>query len=131
MILPQRAMSSMTTFCSCSGVLVSTSSPVSAMRLRMSGSFITRFSVWLSQVTIGRGRAAGPKMPYQVSYSYFGTPASAMVGISGKAGERLRPDMPSGRSLPARRCPDAAGSVAIIICTWPPMVSASAGPAPL
>src|SRR5262245_23361081 len=39
--------------------------------------------------TIGRGTPAGAMTPVQVGARYPGTPASAMVGKSGNAGERL------------------------------------------
>ena len=57
--------------------------------------------------------------------------ASATVGISGAPGLRLSVVTASGRSLPARTWPIAAGMVTISKETWPPMVSMRAGPPPL
>src|SRR6185437_5867068 len=49
----------------------------------------------LSLSTIGRGTPAGAITPVQVGARYPGTPASAIVGSSGKAGERAAPLTPS------------------------------------
>src|SRR5689334_5434900 len=52
--------------------------------------------------TIGRGTPAGAITPVQVGARYPGTPASAMVGRSGNAGERFAPLTPRALTLPSR-----------------------------
>jgi TctA family transporter len=59
-----------------------------------------------------------------------GTPASATVGNSGAAGERVPLPTASARSLPARACAIIAGMLENMSCTWPAMRSAEAGPPP-
>src|SRR4029077_19798309 len=56
----------------------------------------------LSLSTIGRRMPAGAITPVQVGARYPGTPASAIVGSSGTAGERASPLSPSARTLPSR-----------------------------
>ena len=61
----------------------------------------------------------------------YGSGASATVGISGAPGLRLTVVTASARSLPARTCDIAAGMLTMRSGTWPPSVSARAGPPPL
>src|SRR5262249_30319919 len=61
---------------------------------------IFRISV-LRRSTIGFGVAAGATIPTQPEARKPGTPASEMVGTSGRIGERSSPVVPSARTKPA------------------------------
>src|SRR6185312_15464412 len=54
----------------------------------------------LSRSTIGLGVPAGAMKPTQSVAWKPGTPASAMVGTSGRMGERAVPVVPSARTMP-------------------------------
>jgi hypothetical protein len=56
----------------------------------------------LSLLTISDGVFRGPNNAFQITISKSGTPASATVGRSGKAGERFKPVTASPRRLPFR-----------------------------
>ncbi|KAG1432920.1 hypothetical protein G6F57_022578 [Rhizopus arrhizus] len=58
-------------------------------------------------------------------------PASAAVGTSGSASTRTGEVTARARSLPALILPCAAGTVSIMLSTWPPIRSVMAGPLPL
>ena len=51
--------------------------------------------------------------------------------MSGRAGTRSAEVTASARSLPALMLPWAAGTVSIMLSTWPPIRSVMAGPLPL
>ncbi|CFU04323.1 Uncharacterised protein [Bordetella pertussis] len=59
------------------------------------------------------------------------TPASSIVGTSGRSGERLGEVTASARSLPALICARAAGRLSIAIGTMPAITSVSAALLPL
>jgi hypothetical protein len=59
------------------------------------------------------------------------TPASASVGTSGNAEERLPVVTASARSLPALMCGSTGVTVSNDIVTWPPIRSVTSGPLPL
>ena len=80
---------------------------------------------------ISFGVPAGATMPVSVSLSSPGTPASAMVGTSGSAGERWALITASARSLPSLMVLMAGGSAVNAIGVWPPMVEWIASAAPL
>src|SRR4051812_42542746 len=80
---------------------------------------------------IGFGVLAGASMLCQLVISNPGNPDSAIVGISGTMRERRGVVTASPRSFPALICGSAGGSPAIIICTWPAITAAIAGPVPL
>ena len=71
------------------------------------------------------------KSAYHVETSKPGTPASAAVGVSGKAGERFAEAIASARSLPAAICGADEPSPSNSASTCPASRSAIAGPAPL
>src|SRR5262249_17833268 len=81
----------------------------------------------------GSGRAGGrpPTTPHQLTASERGTPASEMVGTSGSTGLRVKPPVPSARSLPERMCGVVCTSEENITLVWPPTTSTIAGPPPL
>jgi hypothetical protein len=74
---------------------------------------------------------AGAKRPIQLITSKPGNPASATVGSSGAAADRVLPITASARSLPAFTCGSTVGIVAKIIVIWPPSRSVIAGALPL
>ena len=59
------------------------------------------------------------------------SPTSASAGISGAGPTRCAVETPSARSLPACTSGSAVAKSPNIICTWPPMMSLSAGARPL
>jgi hypothetical protein len=97
----------------------------------VSGSFITRTISRLSFSTISFGVLAGAKSPYHCTTSKPGTPLSAIVGSSGKSGDRFLPVTARPRSLPDLMCPLAATRLGNIIWVVPASVSVTAGPDPL
>ena len=76
-------------------------------------------------------RRAGANMPYHVTFSKPGTPASATVGNSGTAGERCA--LPTARpfNLPLLTSGSTNGMLLKSNCTCPPSRSVTAGPVPL
>jgi hypothetical protein len=80
---------------------------------------------------MGAGVAAGTTMPCQVIASNPGMPVSAIVGRSGKDGERLPEVTASARRRPVRTCCMTDAAVANMNCTWPLTRSITAGPPPL
>ena len=76
------------------------------------------------------GVPAGAIRPNQPTALYSGMPASAMVGTSGRAGERLSPPTASARTDPA----SMNGTMPAIglkkNCVSPAMVAVIAGPPP-
>ncbi len=77
------------------------------------------------------GVPTGAMTPHQFVASAPGNPASANVGTSGSAARRFLPPTPSARSLPLRTWGMFCTALPMFICTWPPIVSVSAGPPPL
>lgn len=80
----------------------------------------------LSFVTIGAGVPAGARIPHQLIDSYPGTPASAIVGTSGRIALRFAPPVPRALSFPdvmwgsaAVREQMKAGYFNWTIRTWP------------
>src|SRR3990170_1997643 len=83
------------------GVVPAGSTPRALKRSCIAGDFTIRLTSAEILATTFPGVPRGAKNPYQTSTSYPGTPASSSVGTSGKDGERLRPLVPSGLTLPA------------------------------
>ncbi|MNS53027.1 hypothetical protein D3C72_857700 [compost metagenome] len=79
----------------------------------------------------GAGVLAGATMPNMELTSKSFRPASAAVGTSGNASTRAGVVTANARSLPALMLPCAAGTVSIMLNTWPPIRSVMAGPLPL
>src|SRR2546430_3745680 len=99
-----RSYSSRTKRANSAGVLVRASAPWFAICSRISGVAMV-FTVAASRrSTTAPGVPLGSIRPYQVPEKYSGMPASATVGTSGRAGERLVPPTASARSFPARTC---------------------------
>src|SRR5262245_15944690 len=113
-----------------SGVVGRGSVPSLAMRSMVSGAASASRSAVLSLAMIGAGVPAGATIPYCSTTSKPGRAASATVGTSGKAGERLALVTASARTLPSRTSPIADGSDDMYMATWPPSRSVSAGPVP-
>lgn len=78
-----------------------------------------------------RGVPAGATRPCQVVASKPGSPASSMVGTSGRLGVRLSVVTASARTWPFLRNPITPDVVANIIWSCPAMTSSSAGADPL
>ena len=85
----------------------------------------------LSLVTIGAGVPAGARTPHQLIDLYPGTPASAMVGTSGRIELRTDPPVPSALSFPDLMWGRAWMRELMKPWLWPPMRSIMAGPPPL
>ena len=83
-----------------------------------------------SFASTGSGVFAGATRPYQDEASNPGTPCSAIVGTSGSADVRAAPAAPNARTLPVVTCGSTTGMRSKNICTWPPIRSFIAGPAP-
>ncbi len=64
---PQSSVSRTSRACIASGPLAAGSTAIGSRRSRISGSAITRLTSACSRSTIGRGRLAGPAMPFQVT----------------------------------------------------------------
>src|SRR6202051_1021111 len=85
---PQRAVSARTKAAMAAGEPPAGCMLMVARRLRISGSANTSFMAALIFSMIGFGVLGGAAMAFQVSERKFGTPASAMVGISGRDASR-------------------------------------------
>src|ERR1700730_6317684 len=113
------------------GVFATGTKPRLSSRSLTSGmaTICTMFLCQRSMISLGV--PAGATMPVSVSLSRSGTPASTLVGTSGKDGERrvLSTAMPC--SLPSFMLLIAGGSAVNAIGVWPPMVELTAKPAPL
>ena len=72
---------------------------------------------------IGFGVADGTHKMVQPTASKPGTPASAIVGMSGAAGTRVVDVTPSARTLPAAICATTVPVSANISETWPAITS--------
>src|SRR5512141_3035177 len=92
---PHLAESAFIVAANSSGVPPAGSSPILANFSLNASDVSTLLIAALSLSTIGRGRPAGAITPVQVGARYPGTPASAIVGSSGKAGERAAPLTPN------------------------------------
>ena len=74
---------------------------------------------------------AGASNPFHVAASNPGTPASAIVGVSGSVGDRLAEVTASARSLPALANGRIVVRFAKVMVTCPPTRSVTAGLPPL
>src|SRR5882762_3062593 len=75
--------------------------PSSSRRFCTAGSASTCTMVALSLATMSFGVFLGTQSPYQSEAKKPGSPASSAVGISGDEGNRVRPVMAKGLTLPA------------------------------
>ena len=73
---------------------------------------------------------AGTCTPNQAVASTSGKPASAVVGTSGRAGERVAVVTASARSRPSRMWPITEGRLSTATWTRPAITSCSIGPEP-
>src|SRR3974377_1351323 len=80
-------------------VMLTGVAPVFSQATLMSGRVTTLVISLLSFSTIGCGVPAGAMKPTHSVAWKTGTPASAMVGTSGRIGERVKPLVPSARTL--------------------------------
>jgi hypothetical protein len=83
------------------------------------------------RATMSSGVPAGASKPLMVSASWSGMPASAMVGTSGSAAERLAAVTARPRKLPSLMLAIAGGSAVNAIGVWPASVEFTASEAPL
>src|SRR4029077_2678501 len=113
------------------GVFAAGTKPRLSSRSLTSGMAIICTMSLCQRSMISLGVPAGATMPVSVSLSRSGTPASTLVGTSGKDGERrvLSTAMPC--SLPSFMLLIAGGSAVNAMGVWPPMVELIAKPAPL
>src|SRR3954451_4718259 len=84
----------------------------------------------LSLLITSAGTPAGAISPYQPSDTTLGSPASAVVGTSGRNTERVGLVTASTRAEPAVIRPITPGRSGIIVAIWPPSRSFEAGAAP-
>ncbi|MNT35772.1 hypothetical protein D3C72_1718160 [compost metagenome] len=77
------------------------------------------------------GMAAGPEIIMRVYSSKSSTPASFMVGTSGRLVRRLSAVTASASSLPDLMLGKADVGKSKLLCTVPAIRSSSAGPLPL
>src|ERR1041384_6965734 len=98
---------------------------------RLGAHELTEFRAAHAQRLELEGLPAGVRMPHQLVASAPGSPASANVGASGNATRRRAPPTPRAFSLPERTCGRFWITLPTFICTWPAIVSVSAGPPPL
>jgi hypothetical protein len=80
---------------------------------------------------MGCGKPPGANSPHHWLTAKAGTPDSAIVGISGRNGERLADDTASERSRPAFVCGNTSSMGIISIWIWSPINAATAGVPPL
>src|SRR6266699_2639308 len=112
-----------------SGALPIGSNPSVAIRSFMSGSaMILTISPW-SSAMISLGVRAGTITANHASPSMSGYPASAIVGTSGSACNRVLLATASARSLPSLTCGTTGGGVVKAIGVWPATVEPIAKPA--
>src|SRR6185369_16643094 len=131
MILPHFALSSRMKRANSAGEFVTSSMPCAARRARSSGPPRIFTTSALMRVTMSCGVLAGTNRPSHGSSAYPGTPASAMVGVSGRLAKRCGAVLPRSFSFPSLIC--GSSVLAAPIHTWmrPGSRSATAGAAPL
>src|SRR5580704_970391 len=115
----------------CAAVSATGSKPRSCRRCFISGVATMRTISPFQRSMISCGVPIGTTTPVSVSDSWSGTPASAMVGTSGSAADRLTLSTASPRNLPSRMLAMAGGSAVKATCVWPPRVELIASAAPL
>src|SRR2546430_4120987 len=114
-----------------SGGRISASQPVALIGSSAALSVPTLASAWVQRLTTSAGNPAGPRMPYHAVESKPFSPASSIVGTSGKAAERESDVTASARILPLFTAPTAGPSDEKSIGICPPIRSVIAGPPPL
>src|SRR4051794_11710042 len=112
-----------------SGVMPMAVKPSAAIFSFISGSAISLMISRLRRAIISFGVPAGTMNANHPSPSISGYPASAIVGTSGSAGDRLGLVTAKPRSLPSFIWGTAGGSDVNAIGVCPPSVEAAAGPA--
>src|SRR5262249_3942689 len=76
------------------------------------------------------GVPMGAQMHCGASCTWPGTPASSMVGTSGRIATRFALVTASARKRPALICPDATGNVENATGVWPATTDCTIGPPP-
>ena len=104
--------------------------PCRAMAACQSGAAVVRWIASASRASTGAGVPAGATTAHHATISVPATPASAMVGTSGRAGLRRCPETASARARPAWICPsgDCSASASAGTCPAARSCSASAPP---
>src|SRR5689334_19992799 len=105
--------------------------PVFSQASLMSGRARILVISLLSLSTIGFGVPAGAMKPTQSVALKPGTPASAIVGTSGKVVDRVLPLVPSARTRPALIIGAIVGTESNRIWIWPLRISLRAPVDPL
>src|SRR5256712_4839592 len=126
-----RSYSSRTKRANSTGLVVRASAPWLPICSRISGAAMVFTVAACRRSTIASGVAFGTIRPYQVPEKYSGMPASATVGTSGKAGDRVAPPTASARSLPARTCGRGPCIGVNVQCASPEITASTEAPAPL
>src|SRR5207249_3240525 len=114
-----------------SGLICAASPPSVSKRFFVSAEARITESSRCSRSMTGRGVPAGATMPHQLVASYPGTPASEIVGTSGRAGTRAALPTPSGFKRPERMWGSVWMSEPMAIWVLPAITSIIAGPPPL
>src|ERR1700704_5954644 len=79
------------------------------------GAFTASLHSLASFALMSPGRPAGPSRPHHTPVSNPGSPDSAIVGTSGRTGERIAVVTPSGRTAPAVTCAIDSGILLKVI----------------
>src|SRR6185436_16145419 len=115
----------------CGGPPGSGSAPIASNCSVISGVLRARVISCDSLSMMALGVPAGARMPCHDFISYPGKPPSAKVGTSGRETRRLLPEIAMPRALPLFTMGINGSALFMNICTWPPIRSVVAGPAPL
>src|SRR5262249_56697059 len=112
------------------GVELAAIVPMSANRCLVGGCAIAATASMYTFPTISAGVLGGKKSAYQEDTSNPGTPDSAILGMSGRNGDRMAEVTASARIAPLSIKARADGVVANITSTRPGIRSLIAGPPP-
>src|SRR6516165_9457661 len=113
-----------------SGLTAEGSYPIASIFSLRSGEATARAISRYKRSTISRGVPAGAQTHCGASCTWPGTPASSIVGTSGRIATRFVLVTASARSRPSLICADADGSVANATGVWPPTTDCTIGPPP-
>src|SRR5260221_892185 len=127
----QRATSSRSWRSNSSGEVPTGSAPCSTSLRRRAGSRAARETPFAKMPTPSRGVAAGASRPNHSGTSTPSTPASFIVGTSGRSSVRFAPATASARRRPERTCWRIATVLEKLSWTSPAISAVSAGALPL
>src|SRR6516162_933746 len=113
-----------------SGGTAEGSYPIAAIFSLRSGDATARAISRYKRSMISRDVPAGAQTHCGASCTWPGTPASSIVGTSGRIAIRFVLVTASARSRPSLICADADGSVANATGVWPPTTDCTIGPPP-